>query len=111
MVQYRATEAAAGQAVGTNIFQGNRGETRWYPRILRHLAVVGSDAAGNGAVTPVIGDSSKGEYPVTATGTSYQRNRDQQDVNILIPPFVPLRLETAVVSVTNAINTFLDIVP
>ena len=111
MPMYEAIEAAAESVVGTNIMQGNRGETKWYPRIIRWIAVIGSTAAGDAAVDLIIGDTFKGRYRLTATGSSIQRNRDQQDCNVLVPPFIPIRIEIADVGATNVIYVFMDIVP
>ena len=70
---YEAIEAAAASVVGTNIMQGNRGETKWYPRIIRWIAVIGSTAAGDAAVDLIIGIGSvaiNSSLIVTATPKS-----------------------------------------
>jgi hypothetical protein len=108
MTQYVVHESAAAQPIGTNIMQGHRAEQRTLPRLLRWIAVVGSAAAGDCSIDIWTGDKYHGTYFNTATGTSYQRNRDQQDVNLLIMPGTPLRLEISDVSLTNAVNVFLD---
>lgn len=102
--------AAATAVVGYNLAGDQYWEELGFPRILTHIALKGSAAAGDTEVKIKVGTADYGS--IFNTGTGYPNIDDLKPVGAIpIPRGTPVRFEVVDAPATNPINLMIVTAP
>ena len=109
MPAYEVSVAAATAALNYDMFQNQTWKTAPVPRVIRAIAVCGSAAAGDAAVSLRVAQTEVAAKYNTTTG--FPTRDHLVGVGSVVPPGAPISCIVTNAAATNPLNVLIDIGP